>query len=449
MAKKNSKLAKLKSKKTIFYASIIIAIAAVLIIFLSIGKFSIIGLTVADNAVAMVNGETITEQELNKQYDFLFLLAGYPEQYRQVISKESFLEQLINEKLLLQQAAKEQITITDSEVNELIDRAFEKSPIPLKEVKENLAKAGFSEAYLKDYFKKQLTIMKFINETIINTIEISEEEMQAYYDQNKEKFEAQEGQIRVRHILVETEDQAKELKKELNKGADFEQLAREYSICPSAANGGDLGFFGRGKMVSEFEDAAFVLKINEISDPIQTQFGWHIIQRLPDKMYFDESKGFIEQLLKAEKQRQSIQDYMKNLKENSNIQIMHEQESAIKIETIAKEPESEQLVEETTEIQETECAAQHNITPDTVIFYHASWCPHCTKMIPIVEELQEDGYNFYWAETSTGKGTEPITKCFSDVLQGGVPQFICAGTKEFRMGEMTKKELKEFAENCK
>jgi peptidyl-prolyl cis-trans isomerase C len=89
-------------------------------------------------------------------------------------------------------------------------------------------------------------------------------------------------EIRASHILVKTEDEAKKLYDEIQNGKDFGQIAQEVSLCPSGQNGGDLGFFGKGMMVKPFEDAAFSLEIGEISQPVETQFGWHLI-KLTDK----------------------------------------------------------------------------------------------------------------------------------------------------------------------
>ncbi len=82
------------------------------------------------------------------------------------------------------------------------------------------------------------------------------------------------------HILVKTENEAKEILEDLKTGESFSELAKEHSMCPSKRNGGDLGDFGRGQMVKEFEKAAFDLKKNETSGPVKTEFGWHIIKRL-------------------------------------------------------------------------------------------------------------------------------------------------------------------------
>ena len=85
-------------------------------------------------------------------------------------------------------------------------------------------------------------------------------------------------QIRAEHILVKTAAQAQQIKKAIDEGGSFEYYARNYSICPSARNNGDLGYFERGQMVPDFERAAFKLQIGEVSKPVYTQFGWHLIK---------------------------------------------------------------------------------------------------------------------------------------------------------------------------
>lgn len=87
------------------------------------------------------------------------------------------------------------------------------------------------------------------------------------------------SKIRASHILVKTEEEAKQVLLILSQGQkSFEQVAQERSICPSSRKGGDLGFFTRGRMVKEFENAAFRLKVGELSQPVKSQFGWHIIK---------------------------------------------------------------------------------------------------------------------------------------------------------------------------
>lgn len=87
-------------------------------------------------------------------------------------------------------------------------------------------------------------------------------------------------QIHAEHILVRTAAEAQQIKRAIDNGGNFEMYAREYSLCPSARNGGDLGYFGKGQMVREFEKAAFATPVGQVSNPVYTQFGWHLIKVL-------------------------------------------------------------------------------------------------------------------------------------------------------------------------
>jgi peptidyl-prolyl cis-trans isomerase C len=106
---------------------------------------------------------------------------------------------------------------------------------------------------------------------------VTEAQAKAAYDEQVAKL-APEPEVRARHILVKTEQEAKDIIKQLKGGADFTELAKKSSDGPSAQTGGDLGYFSRGQMVKPFEDVAFSLKPGQISDPIQTEFGWHVIK---------------------------------------------------------------------------------------------------------------------------------------------------------------------------
>ena len=95
---------------------------------------------------------------------------------------------------------------------------------------------------------------------------------------NKEvKMNKEFTQVRASHLLVKTEEEVKKLREEILAGKDFAEVAKEISLCPSGAKGGDLGYFGRGQMVPEFDAAAFSLPVGEVSEPIKTQFGWHLL----------------------------------------------------------------------------------------------------------------------------------------------------------------------------
>ncbi|HAM53642.1 MAG TPA: hypothetical protein DCP92_24220 [Nitrospiraceae bacterium] len=147
---------------------------------------------------------------------------------------------------------------------------------------------------------------------------VSDKEVKDYYDAHKSEFAAN-GKVRASHILVKTEDEANKIYDQLRKGGDFAKIAREKSIdTASAKNGGDLGFFSRGQMVPEFEKVAFTLKKGEVSRPVKTPYGYHII-KVTDKqegtvMDFDKVKDILTQKMTAEKQKELFDSYINTLK---------------------------------------------------------------------------------------------------------------------------------------
>ncbi len=210
--------------------------------------------------VATVNDEVITEGELNH-----LLQSQYG---------PSTLEALITNKIVELEAEKLGITLTEEEIQEEYDAYAQPY--------------GGEEAFLEALESINLTKEDIINDvkTYLLTlkvmedyIEITDEDVKTYFEENKESFATPE-QVEASHILVEDEATAKEVIDKLNAGEDFATLAKEYSTDKSnAEDGGALGFFARGEMVPEFEDAAFAMNVGEVSkEPVKTEFGYHIIK---------------------------------------------------------------------------------------------------------------------------------------------------------------------------
>jgi peptidyl-prolyl cis-trans isomerase C len=158
-------------------------------------------------------------------------------------------------------------------------------------------------------------------------ITISEEQMKDYYEKNKDKY-VQKEQIKARHILLKTEEDAKEVQKELKEGKDFVELAKEKSTGPSKNKGGDLGWFPRGRMVPEFEKVAFSLKKGEISDIVKTKFGYHII-KVEDKkeekpQSYEEVKDQIKNQLKKQQIHIQKEANKNRLEKELNVEILDE-----------------------------------------------------------------------------------------------------------------------------
>ncbi len=187
----------------------------------------------------------------------------------------------------------------------------------------------FNEEYAKvqKRVKKELAIQVWQKKQL-DKVKVSNKELKNYYDKNKEEFN-EKSTVHARHILVKTEDEAKNIVKDVKSltgealKAKFIELAKVLSTGPSGPKGGDLGYFAQGQMVPEFNDKVFSMKVGTVSAPVKTQFGYHVIY-LEDKkdkkvLAFTEVKSFIEQRLKMEKFKVVMQDKMLKLKNKATI----------------------------------------------------------------------------------------------------------------------------------
>ncbi len=244
-----------------------------------------------DAAVATVNGRTISKGLLDKVME---QAPGGATTGDEGDSRRNVLQKLIEVEMISQAAEKDGLDKT----------------------------AEFTMAM--DMLKKQQLYVAYIRKQIIDSVKVTPEEAKAYYDANKTQFVSPE-EMKASHILVDTEDEAKKIKARIDKGEDFAAVAKEVSKCPSAPRGGDLGFFGKGKMVPEFEKAAFALKEGEVSSPVKTQFGWHIIKATGRKEArtkpFEEVKDEITAKLTQEKQKKAYEDLLAKLKAGSEVKI--------------------------------------------------------------------------------------------------------------------------------
>ncbi|MGE7772505.1 peptidylprolyl isomerase [Viridibacillus arvi] len=258
-----------------------------------------------DDYVAKINGEKITQSELNKE-----LVSQYG---------TDVLSTLITNKVIELEAVKKKITVSDKEIQaelddlqnsyggkEAFEAALESNVMTLQDAKDNI--------------KTYLTTTKLIEPTI----DITEKELKTYFKENKDTF-SQEEQVQASHILVEDKDTAQEVEKKIKKGEDFAELASEYSTdTASASNGGNLDYFGKGVMDEGFEKAAFSMKIDEISDPIKTDYGYHIIKvtgkKAAKEATFENSKDDVKTALMNEKINANYSTWLSSLYEDYEIE---------------------------------------------------------------------------------------------------------------------------------
>lgn len=191
----------------------------------------------ADTVVARVNGDEITLGHV------IATAAGLPPQYQQL--EDEVLYQFIVEQLIQQQL--------------------------LSQEQDELTRLN---ALMLTNEERSLKAVQTVNQ--ITDAQVTDDAIQAAYDAQFADFQG-EDEFNASHILVATEEEAKEIKAQLDDGADFAELAKEKSTGPSGPNGGALGWFGKGQMVPEFEQAVIGLEKGQVSDPVQTQFGWHVV----------------------------------------------------------------------------------------------------------------------------------------------------------------------------
>jgi parvulin-like peptidyl-prolyl isomerase len=330
-------------------------------IFYGLGRYRSSGGGKRTYYIAEVNESGIASDQL--QNAFLNAISRYDDttlssldQSAIVSFKKNILDQLINYELFYQQAQKEKVKISNDEINLEIDKIKDNFSSP-EEFDEVLKANNITLVRLKEDIKRQLMINSILEETR-NQVSISDEELLEYYNENKDSFLEPE-QVHARHILLETEEEANNLLQQLKEGlTDFAELAKEKSIGPSAPSGGDLGFFTRGQMVKEFEDAAFSLEPGKISGVVQTQFGYHIIRCEEKKEEysptFEEAKERIINILRSQRENEAITALTSKLKEEANIVINYDFDAEIEsLKSSAEESQTPESTEQLTSEEET------------------------------------------------------------------------------------------------
>ncbi|GAB4542367.1 MAG: peptidylprolyl isomerase [Thermodesulfovibrionia bacterium] len=243
------------------------------------------------NVIAKVNNAQITKE------DFMREMSRIPDWAKERFSgkegKEQFLDELIKRELLYQEAER----------------------LGLSKDKEFLEKV--------EEFKRMTLLSTLLKKEVEDKAVVAEAEIKEYYDKHPQEFRT--DQVRASHILVEKEDEAKAIIERLKKGEDFSKIAESLSKDPgSASRGGDLGFFGRGRMIPEFEEVAFSLKPGEVSQPLKTRFGYHIIKvtekKEGDILPFEQVKDKINNKLISEKQRKLFESLIERLTKDSKIE---------------------------------------------------------------------------------------------------------------------------------
>jgi len=242
------------------------------------------------DVLAIVNKTVITNKDFEER------IASLPKRYQEIVNsdKKKFLDEIIVDEILYQEAVKNKID-KDPEVKNVIEQA-----------------------------KKKIIVAKYLKEKVDDSATVDDEEIKQYYNSHLDEFRTPEI-FRASHILAETEGQAKEILKDFEEGANFEELARLKSIDQTAEKGGDLGYFARGQLYPEFEKAVSGLKKNELSNVFKTRFGYHIVKvtdvKPADIEKFEDVKNRIKETMLKSRRRARFNEMIERLKGSSRIVI--------------------------------------------------------------------------------------------------------------------------------
>ncbi len=290
--------------------------------------------------IARVNGKEISRDSYNTEIESLkkrfAMFGGNIPEAQLAKFRQRIIDRLVEDELIQQKLDAEKIEVPAADIDKELEDYKNRTPGGAERFEEFLTKTGKTVDELKLDIKKRLALQIYLNKD--KALAITDEECTAYYEENKKRFTTKE-RVKAAHILVQLEkdaDQAKqaEAKKKIDAiyaeaikpGTDFEALATAKSEGPSAPRGGDLGWFTRGRMVKEFEDAAFTMKPGQVSKPLTTKFGLHVLKvyerEEEGEKKFEEVKEDIVKRLEARKFREARENFLKTLRETGKVEVL-------------------------------------------------------------------------------------------------------------------------------
>jgi len=279
--------------------------------------------------VATVNGTEYTKADVEKKITEMTRQFGgqIPAGMEAEVARQA-LQNMVDQQLLLAAASSEGMSASEAEIQQQYDAFAAQAPTP-DQFQSALTSMGFTDETFRAEIGKNLTIEKLLNEKMASAKTVNPEDVEAYYRDNPDQFMVPE-QVQASHILIKVEGtdtpEIKEekrqrlvaLKGEIDGGADFAELAGVNSECPSKARGGDLGLFTRDRMVKPFADAAFAMEVGQVSDVVETQFGYHLIKLTDRKAAgsrpLDEVRQQVEGQLDRQYKETAFNTYMETLR---------------------------------------------------------------------------------------------------------------------------------------
>lgn len=291
--------------------------------------------------IAHIDGEPVSAETFNSEMKTIVDSGQFPiELLGQV--KDQIISKIVDRELIERAVAESDITVSDEKLDERVKEiraqfaeANAKVDGQMGSLDEMVENLGITKEEFRESVRESLAIEQLLVKRGMKYP--SDEELKSFYEENKEAFKRPE-QIHARHILIKVEPEADDAawkeaqqkalevrEKATAEGADFAKLAEEYSEGPSASQGGDLGWFGRGRMVPEFEEAAFNLEKSQVSEPIKTQFGWHLVKKVDQReagvVSYDEVKEQLENKLRNQRVQEALQGLLGELRSSKKIEL--------------------------------------------------------------------------------------------------------------------------------
>lgn len=277
------------------------------------------------NVVAIVNGEPITRADFEKELtrELRSIEPVDPQSPEQVEPyRKALLDEMIHRTLLLQAARKVNLVASPEEVDRRVMRIS--ADYPAEQFEEALAQGQLSIGELKRKTAASVIVERLFEEHVYPRVAVTEEEIRQYYEEHKADFDEPE-QVRAAQIIVRTLEEARKIQQLLRGGKKFPDLARKYSLSADARVGGDLGFFRRGVMPPAFDEVCFKLAVNQVSDVVTTEYGFHLFKvlerRPPAKRELGEVRRQVEQTILKLKQADAQRNYVAKLHAESQITI--------------------------------------------------------------------------------------------------------------------------------
>ncbi|MBI4441068.1 peptidylprolyl isomerase [Candidatus Woesearchaeota archaeon] len=277
----------------------------------------------ATGRAATVNGEPIMVADVDRGYAALGDMMSR-------VTRLQLLDELIAQKLLMQAVAAADVTVSEEEVEEILNEQAAAANMTLDEA---LATFGEKAQELHHQLRSQLLVAKYLNKSVLSDIRVTTKDAKDYYENHTEEFVLPE-QVHVAHILIKTEGKTQRqldltlqaLLDELKAGVSFADLAANYSEdSGSALNGGDLGSVYKGQTVPEFETVAFATSVNHTSKTFRTQFGFHILKvydKSPSRtLSFGEVEQKLVQLLLRQQQQDAFLAHLKQLRQDARVHV--------------------------------------------------------------------------------------------------------------------------------